>query len=612
MRWPGRSLPTTILLRARHLVTRNRPADPGALPPSDDGEPPSDGGEPPTDGSADTTISPAPATGSTAGSDQTTPAGNNDANGRGWAALARRRHMPSFVRRYAQRRQAAIEAQAVEQYSGRHDADDNRDTRIPDGEQVRVPVIWLTELYTPTTLDGLVSGLPRLMAKAGDQHPERGDIVEWVKDARRRGGGSWRMLSNVLPAGSGVLSPDRITDDLPGGVASVTLGIYTLTSTVTAVTAAFRVREEHAGELLAIVNQDVSTRSTLLPGGSYKISDVRWQKRAAAERWSENLRGEAARWLAERLPGSFHSLDPGQPPTIELLLTEQQRPWDRPAAGTAGSRGWTHLLDLEDLDEYWQCITMPWLRLRERRFHGWNPGPRHLLTLAGLRPDLLAAFPAAHAATENAMLDQAIYLLHLHVVPLANRWALTALLHELDEQLAETRDLAERATGKRSPRALTQVQRQLISIGLDSQIVAADIVRYASDERSWRYDVLDFSQILPPALTEHLSPAPAPEPSLAESLRQGQLDHGATVTQNEADMRDLISSSAQLTAAAENIRLQRRVSWLTVVSLIVAAIAAAAAIAALHNSGNAPAPAPAVRPSVSQTQQRESSTPSAP
>lgn len=124
--------------------------------------------------------------------------------------------------------------------------------------------------------------------------------------------------------------------------------------------------------------------------------------------------------------------------------------------------------------------------------------------------------------------------------------------------------------------------------------------------------MLDFSEILPPALTEHLSPAPAPEPSLAESLRQGQVDHGARVTQNEADMRDLISSSAQLTAAAENIRLQRRVSWLTVVSLIVAAIAAAAAIAALRNSGNAPAPAPAVRPSVSQTQQRESSTPSAP
>jgi hypothetical protein len=398
------------------------------------------------------------------------------------------------------------------------------------------------------------------------------------------------------------LSPDQIIDDLPAGVTSVTLGIYTLTSTVTAVTAAFHIRDEHSGKLQDIVNQDVSTRATLLADGSYKFSDVRWQKREAADMWRETLRCEAARWLAERLPGSFHRLDPGQPPTIELLLTEQQRPWDGPAAGSRGSRGWTQLLDLEDLDEYWQCLTMPWLRLQERRSHGWNPGPRHLLTLGGLRSDLLAAFPAGHAATKRESLTQAIYLLHFYAVPLANRWALTALLRELDEQLAATRDLAERATGKRSPRALTQVQRQLISIGLDSQIVAADIVRYARDERSWRHDLLDFSQVLPPDLMEHLNPAPTLQPSLAESLRLGQLDQGTMVTENEADMRDLINSSAQLTAAAENIRLQRRVSWLTIVSLIVAAIAATAAIAALHISSNARAPAPAVRPSGSRTQ----------
>src|ERR1700735_3421695 len=194
MRWPGRTLPRATLLGARRLVTWNRPADLGALPPSD-------GGEHPSDGSTDTTTSPAPAPGSTADSDQTAPAGDNHAKARRWAALARRHHMPSFIRRYAQRRQAAIEAQAVERYSGRHDAADNRDTRIPNGEHVRVPVIWLTELYTPTTLDGLVSGLPRLMARAGDQHPERGDIVEWVKAARRRGGGSWRLLPEALAAG---------------------------------------------------------------------------------------------------------------------------------------------------------------------------------------------------------------------------------------------------------------------------------------------------------------------------------------------------------------------------------------------------------------------------
>ena len=567
--------------------------------------------------------------------DEATRRGERDATERRWGVLARSRYLPRFIRRHARLRwMARVDERRV---AGR-DPGDNRDTRIPVGEQVLVPVIWLTELYTPTTLDGLLSGLPSLMARAGDQDPRRGDIVEWVKDARRQGGGSWRMLPNVWPAGSTPRSANWITDDLPVGITSVTWGIYTLTSTVTAVTAMFRVEERHAGELQRIVNKDASSRAVLLPGGSYTVSDVRSQKQQAADRWRENLRADAARWLARRLPGSFQDLAPGQPPTIELVLTERQHPWDEPI-GRPAVVGWMHLLDLEDLEGYWQCTAISWLRLRERQFHSWTRGQRHLYTLAGRRPDLTSISPATHSAAQRDSLNEALHLLHLNVVPTANRLALTALLGELAEQLAATRDLAKQAAGKRSPRALAQIQQQLISTGLDSQIVADDIVRYARDERSWRYDVLDFTQVLPPALTEHLRPdhaasarrrtwrpwkrknhqaagarrhpgrlsrsaaanlAPAPS-SLAELLRQGQIDQGTLVTQAEADLRDLINTSAQLTAAAENIRLQRRVLLLTIISVIVAVIAATAAVDALHISSGIPAPAPSIHPTVTRT-----------
>jgi len=537
-----------------------------------------------------------------------------------------------------------IEAREVERTAGARDTDDNRDTRIPAGEQVRVPAIWLTELYTPTTVSGLIDRLPSLMAKAGQQESGRGDIVEWVQDARRRGRGAWRTLPSVSATGSTAFRhPAWITDDLPDGVTAVTWGIYSLTSTVTAVTAMFRLGEERAAGLQRIVDQDVSTRAIATPYGSYKISDVRGQKQEAADKWREELRAEAARWLSDRLPGSFHRLCPGEPPAMELLLTEHQHPWGEPAARPRGSRsGWTQLLDLEGFDGYWQCAELPWLRLRERQFHGWGRSPRHMLTLGGLRQGLLPASLVARAAAPQADLkqDEAIYRLHLHVVPVANRWALTALLSELDEQLAATRDLAEQATGERSPKALDQVRRQLVTTGLDSQIVANDIVSFARDEWSWRYEFLDFTQVLPPALTGHQAkadaapeprkpwrlrkikrhrgtstsgdhgrrgeqdtqgqtPAATPQRSLAESLRQGQIDRGTTVAESEANVRDLINASAQLTAAAENIRLQRRVLGLTIVSVIVAMIAAAAAVIALRASGSPPAPTPTVKPSVS-------------
>ena len=189
-------------------------------------------------------------------------------------------------------------------------------------------------------------------------------------------------------------------------------------------------------------------------------------------------------------------------------------------------RGWRQLLDLEDFDGYWQCASLAWLRLRERRFHGRGPGQRHVLTLAGLQPELLTTFPQTTAGTSQ--LDQALRHLDFSVIPLANRWALTALLRELDEQLAVTRDLTERASSKRSPRALTQIQQQLIRTGMDSQIVAADIVHYAENEMSWRYEILDFTDVQPPALAQQMTP----QASLAHTMRQGQINLGGRVTQD--------------------------------------------------------------------------------
>jgi len=67
----------------------------------------------------------------------------NDAGEQRWAKLARRRGLPSFIRRYAERRWTVIDAQSSERIWGRSDLDDNRDTRIPDGEHVGMPASGL-------------------------------------------------------------------------------------------------------------------------------------------------------------------------------------------------------------------------------------------------------------------------------------------------------------------------------------------------------------------------------------------------------------------------------------------------------------------------------------
>ena len=128
---------------------------------------------------------------------------------------------------------------------------------------------------------------------------------------------------------------------------------------------------------------------------------------------------------------------------------------------------------------------------------------RHLLTLGALRQGLLSLSTTARAVAQEAdfALAEAVHFINFYVVPLANRRALTALLAELDEQLAATRDLTEEASAARWPKALDQVRRQLVTTGLESQLVANDIAAFARDEQSWKHEFLDFSLVLPAALT---------------------------------------------------------------------------------------------------------------
>jgi hypothetical protein len=101
----------------------------------------------------------------------------------------------------------------------------------------------------------------------------------------------------------------------------VTWGIYALTSTVTA--ALFRLQEDHAAGLQRIVDQAVSARvSPSRPAAATQsATSGGW-----TNKWREEVRAGASGWLADRLPGSFHRLRPGELPAIELLVTERQLP----------------------------------------------------------------------------------------------------------------------------------------------------------------------------------------------------------------------------------------------------------------------------------------------
>jgi hypothetical protein len=513
-----------------------------------------------------------------------------------WDRLDRLSWLPRSVKRVVHRRVNAAYAQSMAQHLAKNDVDANTATRLPEGEFVHIPVIWLAEVFTPTTIDRLTAGVSRLIRKSDGTWPSHSeDPIAWIQASRRQGGGQWHNLVYVLPGKPRMLPPRTVLDELPPGIRSVHLMLQTVTPTVTVLTAAFRPDATRASGLHGILNKDFATRPEPLPDGSYAITDAWTQKARAVEEWRSALRSEAADWLASRFPGSVNRLAPGQVPAIELLVTGSYRPWDM-VASPDEIPGWAEILDLGAwAATYWGSASP--LRLNERATRWITPADRHVLVLAGLEREI-----AAVAGPGNNM-SEAIALMDEQAGRLLTRWSLTVLLQELNEQTSAIQDAAERVGGRQSAHGLSEVQRQLLQGGIDSRIVANDIVRFAKSQW-WNFNVLKFTEVAPASITAG-KPPPAPKAtsfSLIETLGLRMVADGERVAEQESDLREVLNTSAQLAAAAANIRLQRTAVVVAIISLVIAAIAV---VVSLHQSGTPVAPV--VHPSTSASPHHTSS-----
>jgi hypothetical protein len=485
-------------------------------------------------------------------------------------------------------------------------------------EPVRIPVIWLAELFTPTTFSSLIKGVSELIARTPSRQDDTRSrwrvLVESITSDRRTGRYSgWEQLPTVRPEGS-QLRDDEVADQVPAGIRYILLEVRTLTPTVTVLTAQFGLDDDRARGLENIL---IQKPPDLVEGYAEKyilIQESTNTTEADIKKWQRDLREGASGWLANQFPGSFARLAPGQLPTIDLLLTGQLRPWEpNPDSDRAA---WAEVLDLGGLRGYWQCTTVPSLRLQEIISVDWfNPDQRHCLVLAAPKQELTAereaAFPDAYSSSIDAgralcsILQGEIEFVAA-VGELLARWSLTALIRELEEelekQIARIRDSADQTSREGSAQKLAATQQQLLQTGINNQIVVKDIIRYAEAD-GWAYDVLDFTKVAPPPSRWDFLPGPPTPPglaytkassgaSLADSLRTGQITGGQRISQLETDLHEILNTSASLASASESIRLQGDVYGLTViatrlqgnvyrltiVATIVAIIAALAAI----------------------------------
>jgi len=448
-----------------------------------------------------------------------------------------------------------------------NDEELNRLTRLADDEVVKLHAIWLVEIYTPNTLPGLLSRVEKYLGDGNFGAGEPG-LQGWVESMRQRPGGGWRAFPRIAARRSSIPF-SRTANDLPSGISHVAPVIFSVTPSLTALVAQFVLDNDTADVLTKTVNADRSTEVVRQKGGSLGITYIDTVKGHAVEEVRRDLRLRGERWIKARFPGHFSALPQGRFPTIEFLTTKKATPWDNSSKGsTQFSRGLS-ALSLTAFNNYWTCNVFDYLHMHEHRNIFASGADAHILTLTANQGQVESRMTPKGKKQAGDLVWELVQDFQSHVPTLATRWAITALLTEIQRDLDRLRDLAGRTIGSASARDLRRLKDKLLKIGLDSRIVAMDVVGLAQDERRWCYDVPEFR------MAGHKG---QPEKSFEKVLREAQQAAGHRVVQVENDLREILSTSAELSAAAQGIRLQHVVLWLTVLSVLAAIVAAWAAV----------------------------------
>lgn len=483
------------------------------------------------------------------------------------------------------------------------DAGRNREGRLPDGEEISVEAIWISEAYPPSYLDGLIDGLDAL--RVGGHSGSRETAAHYVRLYRSgaHAGGSVN-LGFFTRRGQGVFGADYVETDLPPRVGRASGWLENVTPSLSVVTIQFEVAVGDRALLDRPLRTEYQTRLRRFRHGWLYVNPDNQRKEAMQAAISE-LTHECASWVRRHFPGAFAAgLQDGDYPSCVFLTTRQVVPFARPAQFTE----WLWTAGLDASHEAWNSEDWPglYLRVPERdgeRLQWWLAG-RQGDFLSDARDKLQAAYGGAtRAGWLNRVHDEMSMTLMLH--------ATESLLTGMHAAVSRSRDsMGATATPEWDIRRLDALRTDVTAFVRDVEPVASDL-----SSKHWRTHeratfrpgpehILTLIRQDPPgsggvpqearpsigqrarSLLRRPRPVPTIGPPKAEpspTLTKHQADsirHRAELLLDaERQHRDALATVSTLLAASEAVRLDRRVLVLTLVFGAIAVIAAMPSIA---------------------------------
>lgn len=449
------------------------------------------------------------------------------------------------------------------------DVEENERGRLPGDEGVQVPAIWVAELYTPSTVDGLLKGIGELGWEYGRSRDA--SLTKWMNDVREGRQAGWTSLGLVSSPDTAHFMRER-TAPLPSGVTAALPILMSLTPSLTAFIVVFLFDDDTARSLENPLRAEFATRTRrdplfrpwhvvryVLMDGSVRLGRRIYSpdliRREAVKSRLQKLENVCMEWVRDRLPGAFASLPSSRAPTATLLVTEQIRPLSVESREIRAFDG----LAIDREYDAWESAEWPGARLVLPR--GWDEEGKSLI-FACRRHDAFPEKAGYHNPTSNWTIAQRA---DDHIRGLLSRWAITCLLDSYHEALAALRDRAAHDGGYRPVRDLKELRSLARTMLYDIGACTKEIVEFSESDLRYRYDVLEMS---------YIREVRGARPELLKDLIASQSRRAQQIQREAALLSSTLSTSNNLTQTISSIRTQRLVILLTVVSIGIASWAA--------------------------------------
>ncbi len=422
----------------------------------------------------------------------------------------------------------------------------------PPDEAIDLHCIWGIEFYTPSHTEALERGLQQLGWSAENTQARLGDDpIGWLRDLRRyRHGGGALSLGIFQKEGTPAAFFDaRQVASLPSSIKYAQAHISSVAPSLIALTVCFTLQESYGDQINDLLRKPRTSYKVPRRNG-YTIRDPYYQKQRAMDEIRQSIQQDISEWFADNLPGVFSGMEGGVLPTCELLSANIATPWPPEEQAQKQLPIWSYFGIIGFLlgFGYWehQKIAGLYFTIDDSGYHARLLGNISALGLVGW-------------SEEDHDRDTLIYALNEEIRHVGPTWAMLPLVEQYTKAVTSGTITDEPKPAK----ALDYLSQSLLT-RVDIATIALEL-KDICERTGWPWGDADaFERV-----------RRNEEQTLGEHLR---LMVGAQATWlREADrvVRDNTSQYGNLLASAENIRLQRRIGWLTwaLTGLAVVAVA---------------------------------------